>query len=257
MDLKKLSEKLLELKELYKSIIKGEDDFLDDIMEGKDKPPVETDMESHVTPKDTKAHVKQQKVVSKKPMARPVGMKIYKNGQWELDKGFYGPGSVHDKATQTNQKLKDALQPDKSDAEEVENPNPNPKLKEKALPKNPKVVWEDTDKADTEVVKYASNGQWSIEKSNYGPKGADLYDAKDNAKRKEKSSGEQIDSLGPNKRPKQYTSAKAGTAQAQAAAQAKSDAEKNKKQPVKIGTPEEVAAMNAKLGIKTKESPKE
>jgi hypothetical protein len=48
---------------------------------------------------------------------------------------------------------------------------------------------------DAEVVKFESNGQWSIKKSGYGPKGSGQYSDADNAKRKANNI-DNIDSLG-------------------------------------------------------------
>jgi len=87
-----------------------------------------------------------------------------------------------------------------------------------------------------------------MEKSNYGPKGAGLYSETDNIKRKANNIGESVDNAGKNVNVKSYSS-KAGqlSAKASAALQAARDSAKNKAQPVKVATPEEVAAMNAKL----------
>jgi hypothetical protein len=86
-----------------------------------------------------------------------------------------------------------------------------------------------------------------LEKSGYGPKGADLYDPAANQKRKENNI-DTVEGVGQNKNVKRYTSAPTGTAHAQAVNQAQVDAAKNKKQPVKTlkdMSPEEVKALEA------------
>lgn len=83
-------------------------------------------------------------------------------------------------------------------------------------------------------------------KSNYGPKKAGLYDPTVNQERKAKNV-DKIPELGQNQNVKTYTSAAQGTASQQADKEAKEAKKKSKKMPVKVGTPEEIAAMNAKM----------
>jgi hypothetical protein len=94
-----------------------------------------------------------------------------------------------------------------------------------------------------------------LTKSNYGPKGAGLYDPKVNQKRKS-NNVDSIEGIGQNKNVKEYTSAKQGTAKVQANVQAKKDLEVNKLQPVKTLadlSPEEKAEIEAKYNTKKSE----
>ena len=93
-----------------------------------------------------------------------------------------------------------------------------------------------------EQLVFAKNGQWSLVKSGYGPKGAGLYDPVVNAKRKENNTGESYEDIGRNKNTKEYTSAKEGTAQAQAKAIADKQAKLNALQPVKTTIDPELKA---------------
>lgn len=86
-----------------------------------------------------------------------------------------------------------------------------------------------------------------LTKSNYGPKGAGLYDPTVNQKRKAKNV-ETIEGLGQNKNVKEYTSATQGTAKQQADVQAKRDLAVNRRQPVRTLadlSPEEKAKLEA------------
>ncbi len=105
-----------------------------------------------------------------------------------------------------------------------------------------------------EVLKVAANGQWSLDKSSYGPKGMGLYNPADNIKRKASRTGEELENVGQNKAVRQYTSAKEGTAQQQASTQAKKDKVKSAKNPVKTMkdmSAEEVAAIQARYAAKS------
>jgi hypothetical protein len=84
-----------------------------------------------------------------------------------------------------------------------------------------------------EKLKTASNGQWALIKSNYGPKGANLYDPHVNQKRKANNTGDSYEDIGQNKTAKEYTSAKEGTAQQQASALQAKQKKLNANQPVK------------------------
>jgi len=106
---------------------------------------------------------------------------------------------------------------------------------------------------DEEVLKVDANGQWSLDKSNYGPKGMGLYSSVDNIKRKASRTGEELEHVGQNKAVHRYTSAKGGTAHQQASAQAKKDKKKSAKNPVrtmKDMSPEEIEAIKAKYANK-------
>jgi len=59
--------------------------------------------------------------------------------------------------------------------------------------------------AESELVKYASNGQWSLEKSNYGPKDMKLYDSNVNQKRKANNNGDTVPDAGKNVNVKNWT----------------------------------------------------
>ena len=92
-------------------------------------------------------------------------------------------------------------------------------------------------------------------KSNYGPKGAGLYDPTVNQKRKAKNV-DSIEGIGPNRNIKEYTPAIQGTLKQQAATQAKKDLAVNKLQPVKTEkdlSPEEKAEIEAKYNTKKSE----
>jgi hypothetical protein len=94
----------------------------------------------------------------------------------------------------------------------------------------------------TEMVKFDSKGQWSIEKSNYGPKGAGLYNPNDNAKRKEGNTGESFSDIGQNKNVKRYTTPGSSMQAASEANTAKEQKAKTKAS-TKIYTDEEKAAL--------------
>lgn len=89
-----------------------------------------------------------------------------------------------------------------------------------------------------------------MEKSNYGPKGAGQYSAVDNARRKSNNLTDNV-AVGPNSNVKAISTKPgqmSGKAQADLTARIQNAA--NKKQPVKQFTPEEIAAENAKRGLK-------
>lgn len=88
-----------------------------------------------------------------------------------------------------------------------------------------------------------------VEKSNYGPKKAGLYNPADNARRK--SNNLDPVGVGPNVNAKAY-STKPGqmSGKAQANLTARIQAAANKKQPVRRFTPEEIEAENKKRGLK-------
>ena len=88
----------------------------------------------------------------------------------------------------------------------------------------------------------------SLSKSNYGPKGMNLYNTADNQKRKANNTGESLDNVGQNKNQKQYTT----TASSMQATNEKNTAkEQNKKtkastRTMKDFSPEELQAMTDK-----------
>jgi hypothetical protein len=97
-----------------------------------------------------------------------------------------------------------------------------------------------------EVAKCGMNGQWKIEKSNYGPKGMGLYNQNDNAKRKAKNTGDVVADAGKNVNVKSYTTTGASMGAAASAAEEKRQKAANKKAPVrsmKDFTPEELAQI--------------
>jgi hypothetical protein len=89
-----------------------------------------------------------------------------------------------------------------------------------------------------------------LSKSNYGPKGAGLYNPTDNIKRKANRTGEELKNVGQNIAVHEYTSATMGTAKQQANKEAKEAKVKNAKQPVKIFTPEEKAKLQTEYDAK-------
>lgn len=84
-----------------------------------------------------------------------------------------------------------------------------------------------------EGYSYNEHGQWKIEKSNYGPKGWGMYSQTDNIKRKATRTGEEHEHIGQNKGVRQYTTSGSSTNAAREAAEAKRQAEANKKAPVR------------------------
>lgn len=56
-----------------------------------------------------------------------------------------------------------------------------------------------------ECLKFSKDGQWKIEKSNYGPKGMGLYDPNKNQERKANNTGETNPNIGRNANVKSYT----------------------------------------------------
>ena len=108
-------------------------------------------------------------------------------------------------------------------------------------------------KDEEEVLKVEANGQWSLDKSAYGPKDMMLYSSVDNMKRKATRTGEELEHVGQSKAVRQYTSAKEGTSQQQADRQAKVDKKKSAKNPVRTMqdmTPDELKAIKEKYALK-------
>jgi hypothetical protein len=105
----------------------------------------------------------------------------------------------------------------------------------------------------TEKISFNNNGQWVLEKSNYGPKEMGLYNPLDNVNRKKTRTGEEIEGIGRNKAVRRYTSASMGTASQQASTQAKKDKIKSSKNPVrslKDLSQEEIGRIMEAHGIK-------
>jgi len=104
-----------------------------------------------------------------------------------------------------------------------------------------------------EQLVFTKNGQWSLVKSGYGPKGAGLYDPVANSKRKENNTGQSVEDAGRNKNVKEYTNIQ-GTAQAQAKAIAAKQAKLNAAQPVKTEISPELKAKLEAEANKPKEN---
>jgi hypothetical protein len=107
----------------------------------------------------------------------------------------------------------------------------------------------------SEIVKYDSNGQWSIEKSNYGPKGWGMYSEKDNMQRKMKNTGESFKDAGKNVNAKRYTTSGSSMSQAHEAAQQKKYGQQAKQSLRTLAdmSPEEKAELEAKYNTKIQE----
>ena len=102
---------------------------------------------------------------------------------------------------------------------------------------------------------FSKSGQWSIEKSNYGPKGMGQYKDTDNIKRKKTRTSEEVDAAGSNKAVRQYTtSGSVMTDERNRKLQAQ-----NKKQPVTRPqlSPEEKAQIEARMNAKNKKAASE
>jgi hypothetical protein len=102
-----------------------------------------------------------------------------------------------------------------------------------------------------EACKFDSNGQWSIEKSNYGPKGMGLYSQKDNIQRKMKNTGAEVADAGKNVNVKTYTTSGSTMSAAHEAAETK----RRKANPAPVRTlkdlsPEEKARIEAEANKK-------
>lgn len=106
-----------------------------------------------------------------------------------------------------------------------------------------------------EMIKYDNNGQWSIEKSNYGPKGWGMYSQKDNTQRKMKNTGESFENAGKNVNAKKYTTSGSSMSQAHEAAQEKKYKQQAKQSLRTLAdmSPEEKAELEAKYNTKVKE----
>lgn len=101
-----------------------------------------------------------------------------------------------------------------------------------------------------ENLHFNKYGQWSLEKSNYGPKKigkekVSLYNPEDNANRKEANTGESLKDIGKNVNVKKITTTGTSMQAAHEKTVAKEQAKKTKAS-TKIFTPEQIAEMNAK-----------
>lgn len=94
-------------------------------------------------------------------------------------------------------------------------------------------------------ISFLNNGQWTLDKSNYGPKGAKLYNIADNARRKMTNTGE-TRGIGPNVNVKEYGGFGGAKMANIEAARIKRI---NRKQPVKVYTPEEIEAYKQKRAV--------
>lgn len=79
-----------------------------------------------------------------------------------------------------------------------------------------------------EIVKFDELGQWSINKSNYGPKDMELYDSNKNVNRKASRTGETVEGIGQNKGVRQYTTSSASVESNRAANEVKAQNKKAK-----------------------------
>ena len=87
--------------------------------------------------------------------------------------------------------------------------------------------------SEQEVCKFDDNGQWSLDKSNYGPKGMKLYNPADNINRKASRTGEEHEHVGQNKAVRQYTTNASSVNAARESNEAKRQKAANKNAPVK------------------------
>ena len=102
------------------------------------------------------------------------------------------------------------------------------------------------------VIATADVKRKQLTKSNYGPKGMELYNENDNAERKMKNTGDTVPDAGKNVNVKSYTTSGSSMNNARAANEAKRQAAANKKSPVKTFTDEEKKALQAEMEAKTK-----
>jgi len=112
------------------------------------------------------------------------------------------------------------------------------------------VLQKRANEADIEsgLIKYSSNGQWSLDKSNYGPKDMKLYDPNVNQERKANNVGETVPDAGKNVNVKAWTTMGSAMSQAHNKAEAKKQKAKTKASTRTLAdmSDEEKAAMKAK-----------
>jgi len=103
-----------------------------------------------------------------------------------------------------------------------------------------------------EKLCFSKGGQWSLDKSNYGPKGMNLYSPVDNQNRKANNTGDSIKDAGKNTNVKTYTTTGSSVSQAHEAAQNKEQKEKSKASLRTFAdmSEEEKNALRAKYEIK-------
>ena len=94
----------------------------------------------------------------------------------------------------------------------------------------------------------ARNMEQSLVKSNYGPKGMNLYNEGDNQKRKANNTGESLSNVGQNKNLKQYTTSNSSMQAANEKTITKEQRKKTKAstKTMKDFSPEELQAMTDK-----------
>ena len=118
------------------------------------------------------------------------------------------------------------------------------------LPKPPKASKQLLQSEESqEVCKTSEHGQWSIEKSNYGPKKMGLYNQNDNAQRKANNTNDVVPNAGKNVNVKSYTTTSSSMGQNASNIEAKRQTKANKKATVKTlkdFSSEEIADMEAK-----------
>jgi hypothetical protein len=113
----------------------------------------------------------------------------------------------------------------------------------------PKPKKEQLLQSEQEVLKYSSNGQWQLDKSNeVKPFGQNIYDEKANVERKATRTGEERPEVGRNKGVRQYTTSGASITRAYEAATAKEQKAKTKASTRTFAnmSEEEKAALRAK-----------
>lgn len=109
-------------------------------------------------------------------------------------------------------------------------------------------------KDEDESLSFNKGGQWSLDKSNYGPKGAGLYSPTDNINRKENRTGEVFENVGQNKAAHRYTTSASSVNQAHLDAEAKK--RKKNPAPVKTFSPEEIKAAYPNEKVSKDEKPR-
>lgn len=110
---------------------------------------------------------------------------------------------------------------------------------------------------EEECCKFDKNGQWSIEKSSYGPKGADLYNPTDNINRKANRTGEEVADAGRNVAVHKWTTSGSSTDKTRVNNMLHEQHLANKKQPVKTFiSAEDKAAYEAKANADIKKEDK-
>ena len=212
-------------------------DELDTIWKDESPAPLEQAPSIHV---DDKKRVDSKGVDQAEHEVRrpPITLKIDSNGQWKLNKledtivdrrHMHPAVSTQIKATPKTNPLASGSGRDGS----MLAPKAPKPIDERHTLYPSQIAWDSKPAKKTEVVKIDKGGQWSLDKSNYGPKRLELYDPSANAKRKAKNT-DTIEGVGPNRNVKQYTT----TASTIGQMKDKEYEKKNKLQPVKNVTHE-------------------